>query len=289
MRSTLITIITLVSTLVLSTTVFAAPISKGPFYYQQPDGATFRIQRIIDEYGTYDLTDEGYVVVLSKIDNYYYYGQCDSEGNFSPSFYKVGIEDSSAKKSLELLFEENARKLNTHIEKINSRNIPGIKKTAKTASFTFPSLPESLYIVLVEFYDEQGDPSFTKSDFESLFFEHNRSGYGSLRDYYYEMSDGDFDLDGSVANTGDIDWVEMPEDKNYYADSLKVNFTSNEEVIEAFLDSLKSQQGIEIDLSDESNKIAILYAGNVREKTRLHSRASSPEGYFIAASEKGGL
>jgi M6 family metalloprotease-like protein len=76
-----------------------------------------------------------------------------------------------------------------------------------------------LAVLLVEFSDRKHNPKYTSKDFERLMFSvgeydkspDGRTTYGSLRDYYKEISVGTFDVQGKV-----LDWVCAPETWAYY-------------------------------------------------------------------------
>ncbi len=76
-----------------------------------------------------------------------------------------------------------------------------------------------LAIVLVEFSDVKHNKKFTNEDFARMLFSageytktpDGRQTYGSMRDYYKEVSVDQFDLDGKV-----FDWVSVPQAWEYY-------------------------------------------------------------------------
>jgi M6 family metalloprotease-like protein len=76
-----------------------------------------------------------------------------------------------------------------------------------------------LAVLLVEFGDRKHNAKYTSKDFERLMFSvgeytkspDGRTTYGSLRDYYKEISVGAFDVQGKV-----FDWVGLPETWSYY-------------------------------------------------------------------------
>ena len=69
-------------------------VPKGDCWlHTQPNGTTtFMATRwghsFLDEYET----DDGYTIVKSGDDNYWYYATLDEEGEYAPSSYKVGID-----------------------------------------------------------------------------------------------------------------------------------------------------------------------------------------------------
>ena len=77
----------------------------------------------------------------------------------------------------------------------------------------------NLAVLLVEFSDRKHNPKYGRKDFERLMFSvdeytqapDGRAVFGSVRDYYKEISVGAFDVHGKV-----FDWVQVPETWSYY-------------------------------------------------------------------------
>ncbi|GJQ61034.1 MAG: hypothetical protein SCALA702_00870 [Melioribacteraceae bacterium] len=116
----------------------------------------------------------------------------------------------------------------------------------------FPVLHETLdlAVVLVEFSDikhygaNPGDQEpYMRSDFENLLFSSNQyyspnmyspdeeEVFGSVRDYFFKMSDGNFQIEGSVINrelrNGEIDWITLNKTKDFYHETSRDIFFSD--------------------------------------------------------------
>ena len=76
-----------------------------------------------------------------------------------------------------------------------------------------------LAVLLVEFADRKHNPKYARADFERMLFSRaeydktpdGRPAFGSLRDYYREVSVDAFDVTGTV-----FDWATLPETWAYY-------------------------------------------------------------------------
>jgi M6 family metalloprotease-like protein len=148
----------------------------------------------------------------------------------------------------------------------------------KAATFT----PDSLLVLLVQFSDTLGTYHY-KSQYDSLLFSsgiytrapdpNHYLTCGSMRDYFYSMSRGQFGLSGYVIN-GDttingidkINWIDLPYTYGY-CDSLNMKDFRN--IVLTFAQN----QGINLSSLLTSHSLAIIYAGHQNYK------GSGGEGY----------
>ncbi len=105
--------------------------------------------------------------------------------------------------------------------------------------------------------------------------------YGSMRDYFRQMSDGEFDLTGYVLNNdsdgdGKPDWLSLSKTKNYYHNSSRSLFKSDAK-------SLATSAGLDIS-TNSSTKLCIIYAGHMYRK--LGGLNPSAGGATYVMSEK---
>jgi M6 family metalloprotease-like protein len=147
----------------------------------------------------------------------------------------------------------------------------------------------TLKILLVEFPNvAHRSPGYTYANFNNLFFSSGeyvspnmyspdgKQVFGSMRDYFSVMSDGDFDLNGYILNTdanGDSvpDWVMLPKRKGQY-DSAGYAYWN------PFLDdAFAAANALGLDISTGSTtKLAIIYAGN----TYINGGLNPQGGYY---------
>jgi|GEM_PF-3393937 len=170
-------------------------------------------------------------------------------------------------------------------------NIPGapcspgisLSSSAQRPTSTAPSNPFVLKVLLVEFSDVKHNtsPAYTLQNFNDLFFssgeyvspnKYSPDGqqvFGSLHDYYYKMSNGNFSLSGSVINQ-DLnndqipDWITLDYTKAQYDNNTRDIFT----------DAIAKAQtaGLSIGTLGARTKLCIIYAGMTYRSTTLGLR-----------------
>ena len=125
----------------------------------QPDGSTFTVRVYGDEFGLFMATTEGYVI-QNPTDKTYYYARYDAEGRAAPTAMKVGGDHSVM--DLARLSEANsaalaemARRLHEGTERSSGRGVARSVRSPSSRSNSSmpPNLPDSLIVILVEFYD----------------------------------------------------------------------------------------------------------------------------------------
>ena len=130
----------------------------------------------------------------------------------------------------------------------------------------------TLKVLLVQFTDIQHDPDYTSSDWNNLFFSQwsyvtpnmsspdGESVYGSMRDYFSLMSDGEFELAGSIINPdnngdGKPDWITLSNSKNYYHSNSNYTFRTHAK-------NAAIAAGLDVS-TNSTTKLCILYAGHM--------------------------
>ena len=266
-------------------TAWAINIELGTKDLVQPDGTRFSVREYMDEYGHYLVAERGFVV-QNATTGYYYYARYDRTGYATPSTLRVGRDDASS--DVAQLAFENHQALSKMARRLRGGGAVG---AAVTGSAT--SLPESLLVILVEFSDIKhqnnkdwpivgltgGDkddgndstndyPEYRVSQFEAMLFgdytgtsPDGDTVYGSMRQYWEDMSREQYTLKGRVVNQvreDDTDipiWVTLKRKKSYYHKGTHGEFKN------AALAAAR-QQGINTTTS-ATRKICIIYAGNV--------------------------
>jgi len=126
-----------------------------------------------------------------------------------------------------------------------------------------------LAVLLVEFSDRKHNAKYTSKDFERLMFSageytqspDGRKTYGSLRDYYKEISVGTFDVTGKV-----FDWVCLPETWAYYdAQDMGGGAPGTRTIFQDALEGARKKFGA--NALDGFDGVVFLYAGE-RESLR---------------------
>ena len=208
----------------------------------QPDGTRFAVREFVDEFGHYLAADAGYVV-QDTTTGYYHYARYDSEGNVTPSPLRIGRDDTSSE--VEKLAGENERILMEMAGRLHGVGSFSYATAGTASTITFP---ESLLVILAEFSDikhqnpvdwpmtglpgngKTAYPEYTVSDFETMLFGDNYTStspdgetvYGSMRQYWKDMSKGAYTLKGKVANKVRDDaphiplWVHLGKSKSHF-------------------------------------------------------------------------
>lgn len=226
-------------------TSFAINEEYGVKRYFQPNGVSFLGRHFADEFGHFYQTPEGYLFAYNEQDKNYYYVFIDGSANLLRSQFKVGIDDPERCGIRKDIFNSPE----WHAKVARARGWDGVQGgLKKTSPATISSVPSSIYlqVILVEFSDikrqnpydwpmplgyggsKSGYPRYTVTQFTNLLFSENvynttspdgETVYGSMRDYYRDMSLSAFTLTGMIMNQLNNDtlrWVVLPYSKSAY-------------------------------------------------------------------------
>ncbi len=193
---------------------------------------------------------------------------------------------------------ETKTRFTVHVQRAESSLTPTLKPVGAPQDevIDWKGKTFQLAVLLVEFADVKHDPQFKATDFAQMLFSpgqyaqspDGRRTYGSMRDFYKEVSCGAFDVDGHV-----FDWVTVPEKWEYYdAQDMGGGDGTNSTVFADALRGLKAKHGA--DALAKYEGIVFLYAGerrSLRGSQLWPHRASVPVGgrhlpYYI--TEEGG-
>lgn len=265
-------VITTVLTFALFGSLWATNVDTGWIKYTQPNGVTFTGRTWGNEFEHFRETKDGYRFVLNPDDNYYYYARLGAKGDYEASPFKVAIDvPQGIPKGLERSVARRAAiaEQRTQFEQEVQAVQLGSPSAPLSATFT-------LKVLLVEFQDvkhrnpnQDGKPAYTFQNFEDLFFSFGtytntspdgEQVFGSMRDYYHQMSNGDLVLTGYVLNRDDNsdnvpDWLVLDYNKSAYGSGSRNLFT----------DALNkaAQQTPPLDTSTGTyTKLVVVYAGN---------------------------
>ncbi len=209
----------------------------------QPDGTRIAVREFGDEFGRYLAVKEGYVVQDTST-GYYHYARYDTAGHATPSSLRVGRDDGTSE--VWRLALENEATLADRARKYREMGPDG-----RVLRSSHGVLPTALLVLLVEFSDvkhqnpedwpmaglpadaerDKSDyPEYTVSDFETMLFGDSYTGeraspdgeavYGSMRQYWLDMSKGGYTLTGRVVNKRDNgvpEWIELSGSKASYS------------------------------------------------------------------------
>ncbi len=206
----------------LETKCFAVPACPESAGYSQPGGAAFRARKIGDEHSHLVETEAGYTIIKDAISGEWFYAKRGTEGRVEKSQFRVGRvlpADVGIERHLRPLgFGRNKGAAPTGSSGLSSPGSETLLTESAQAPASETAQPSGTptviknVVVLARFADHT--TIFTRSDFDALFNEigYSRDGaYGSVRNYYRELSSGKVEIDGIVP-----DWVVLPHEEAYY-------------------------------------------------------------------------
>ena len=266
----------------------------------QPDGTRITTRAYSDEFGYYLSTANGYVVKDSAT-GYFHYLRYDSSGRRRQSTLRAGIDDGS--EEMARLKRENVQAFRTHQQQ--RAGLPS-ENQARTVSPVSSSVELIVILVEFSDVKHQNSndeddpdwpmaglpgpgkdayPEYTVQNFADMLFGNDyvtdegvpaadqvrspdgEAVFGSMRQYWQDMSCGNFTLNGRIANQVREDdpnipiWVTLDESKSYYHERSRAHFR------QAALAAAVSQQTIDVS-RNENRVLCIIYAGNMYAKTQ---------------------
>ena len=271
---------------------FAYNIEMDWMTFQQPNGIEFAGRGWGNEFEFYWETKEGYRFVKNYETGFWCYAVLSEQGDFRASDYPVGIARSElvgVSKNLQFSddykneirkrrdeFEEQLRKIREEIKSNNG----SLDKVAATRTVWVD-------ILLVEFDNVEHNISYTNTDYNTMFASDgvyddqeaptphpdNKPVYGSVHDYWDDMTNGDVDIDGAVWNTSA--WITLDYTKSYYD-------THSESI---FINEIASKSGYNFGSLTNDHLCAILYAGNEYLGGTLHPHYTGGSHRYMMAAE----
>jgi M6 family metalloprotease-like protein len=298
--------------LLFVTQVVASNFNNGSTTWSQPNNAIFTANTWGDEYRVWMETQEGYRFVPGS-DGWYYYACLDSRGEFFPTQYRVGVDQPpTSSYKLERSSEREAEINRFIADKDSCAKIQSeiYKQLQIARNSEGRPLVVRINIILVEFNNRihytGGNrlSGYLVTDFEKEFFSENQwydpegvlnihpegdKIFGSMRDYYHQMSLGKFRVEGRVVNpvnaNGTPQWISLPQDDNFYDQDN--NLESYKKLFDTSFAKASSYGWISsTDTPNDTLKYFILYAGNVRPVTQWVS--AYPRWGFVYLSERKG-
>lgn len=203
-------------TIAVCTQIQAIPAQRNLVKVKQPDGTELSIRLVGDEYLHFNVTEDGYSVVLDER-GFYVYAQLDEHGQLVPTqqvAHDVELRQDSEKAFLTrietYLTPEMPEEIATEKKNESARRMKSLEKR-RAAKFDYSKFRG--LVILVEFNDKQFDHKnytniitdmITKENYDG-YYDHNNvkvSCTGSVKDYYRDNSMGlfqpNFDIVGPV-------------------------------------------------------------------------------------------
>jgi M6 family metalloprotease-like protein len=244
----------------------------------QPNGVSFIGREYGDEFAMEYETKDGYKYVYDAKSGYYTYAVLNEKGDYSPSPWRVGIDNPtnheiwrsllrSPSKNSEIIY---ARQKEDELRKrIFENNYSSNKYAGKKAVVNC-----TLDAVLIDFNSPNGPyGTYTSANFDSLLYGNytvtspdSQQVFGSLKKYLNDLSDGNYTITGSILNNGN--WIRLSQQKSNY-----INLS-----VYAFEDTMRiyaKNAGVDTTTS-ATRKIVYIYAGNLYDYGALvcHARTN---------------
>lgn len=248
----------------------AAPILGKIFTFPQPDGSTVQVRVWGDEFYQVVESMDGYTLVRDPKTLVICYAKLSADGNelistgLSASFplpADAGIEphirisSSSAKaksKAARVRFAAEEKKILLRALEENPLLSPAPSSVGNVTGIC----------ILVEFPDEPGTiPHGDVDDYCNMIGYNGYGNNGSVRDYYFDVSDTMLDYTNDV-----FDYIMADHNKSYYDDCTKDCGPQGRELVKEMLDKLDAM-GVDFSNYDENNDgvidaINCFYAGS---------------------------
>jgi M6 family metalloprotease-like protein len=196
----------------------------------QADGSELNIRRWGDEFSHGWETEDGFSVIKNDKTGLWYFAQANKDGELISSVTRVkkGASKREASKSLrrggKAKQRIDQRRKQAHNKNAFSRaNIDGDGAVsgghASSLSKTTISGTINVPIMLLNFSDTRSSNS--RNDFNDFLFTDDKG----LTAYYDEVSYGKLNIQGG--STGVIDWVQLPENHQYYGKNNSAGYDEN--------------------------------------------------------------
>lgn len=177
----------------LCSQVFAVPADTTMKTKRQTDNRLLNYYLMGDEFVNFGRSLDGYTLLLNENGDYCY-AYLNENGDLLPSSYIAANQEQRTKTEQDFLLTINKR-LTFSQTQIASRKTPFQK-----IETNYPTVGDNnLLIILVSFSDRLF--TYTREDFDSLASQpgYNRNGAtGSVKDYYYDVSFGQLNLNPTV-------------------------------------------------------------------------------------------
>ena len=192
-----------------------------PVTLEQPDGSTFQARQVTSGGGVILETLDGYTIRHDLTTGSFRYAERGADGRLRPSIWPVNQVDPQR-----LGLPTHLRASETVLKERRQTRpwLPPIHRGARAADKVggdgpLPDLTGTgqILFVLVDFEAAAHPEAIaTREEFVDQFFSSGTYPTGSMRDYFEEVSYGQWSIGGDV-----IDWVTAPEPYAYYCDGVQ--------------------------------------------------------------------
>lgn len=275
----------------------AIPADRRPHLFTQPDGSTVTLILQGDETFNFLTTTDG-MPVVQDADGTYRYAQLSGSQLVAGRFAARDENSRSAEEQAYLLANGDLLKSGAQIvwqQRNSLRN--GLVSTAVRRAPAEGGPRRTAYTgqkkglcILVQFSDVKFSAGGTQAEFNNMF---NQTGYsknghiGSVHDYFYDQSYGQFDLEFDVVGP-----VQLKYTRSYYGQDgtgNNIDLKAGDMIVEAcqgVADQVNFKD-YDWDNNGEVDQLYVLYAGHGQNVSGVTSDAIWPHEYWLKYSSYG--
>jgi M6 family metalloprotease-like protein len=248
----------------------AVPAYPWPVTVTQPDGTSFQVRIVGDEFAHYMVDMEGHALTRGE-DGRYCYALYGTDGSLQNSGYEAGtneVPQTVLNGSLYIPYEAMSLKAAEGRRSSAWRTSSGsaaISTQSSSDSRSGTNSKKSLKVLIILAQYADVPYTHTQADFENMFNQEGYNTYGSVSDYFTDMAGEYYDFEFTVSPI-----VTLSRNRAYYGgnDSNGSDQNAPEAVVEAC--KLADNAGIDFSDFDGDNDgvvdaVSIIMAGNGEE------------------------
>lgn len=193
---------------------FSIPAKRTWMVVKQSDGSVLTLMNCGDEHHHYFVTSDGFTVLQNNDDNNYYYA---NKLGFSETVSSLLAHDPENRSEA----EDNFLSVLRNLESSAASAKPIYRKSSSTQTeieprYSFTGIKKGL-IILTQFYDVKFSEANPRLTFDSIanYKGYNKGNFvGSVNDYFYAQSSGQFDINFDVVGPVTLSKIEAYYGKN---------------------------------------------------------------------------
>lgn len=236
---------------------------EGLRTYTQPDGTTVRVKTVGDEFGHFDMTEDGYIVTYDE-NGFCRFANLNSAGIVVSNGISASVPVASINSSVSLTRFDNDLLNRKRLSTAGRRRVQTPQNGMGLFSMKFPTKGDvRALVIIVEFADKKCNLSNPREYFEDFLNQDGFSQYGAtgcVTEYFRDNSKGQFnpqfDLYGPVT---------LPENCKFYGGNTARGDDSNPEqmVLDAcaLIDDVCDFSVYDNDKDGVVDNVFIFYAG----------------------------
>ena len=284
----------------LATTLMAIPADPTPRKVTQPDGTTVSIVLRGDEHFYYHTTTDGMPVVQATNGAFYFAtlnnGRLeasnllarDADQRTTADIAFVASNRTFTTAALSNMWQERVSTRAQLTQSLRPRLAPGVQRAPGTSSVNTGK--RRGLIILVEFKDNAFQAKHSKAEFNDManLVGYNRNKHiGSVHDYFYDASYGQFDIEFDVVGP-----IKLQYNMSYYGEDDAYTRGIDKNVGEMIVEAIQGAVGqvdfkqYDWDNNGEVDQVYVLYAG-YGQAGGASSSTVWPHEYYLQYSSYG--